>query len=47
MLREVSVGLAYIMSQENITATIKWFAITMGRNCGTAATKRIRDHYPF
>ena len=34
VLNGVSVGLAYIVSQGNITATIVWFAITTGVTAG-------------
>jgi len=34
ILNGVSVGLAYIVSQGNITATIIWFAITTGATAG-------------
>jgi len=33
-LNGVSAGLAYIVSQGNITATIIWFAITTGATAG-------------
>jgi hypothetical protein len=35
----VSVGLAYIVSQGNITATIIWFAITTGVTAGLSYYK--------
>ncbi len=34
VLNGVSVGLAYIVSQGNTTATIMWFAITTGATAG-------------
>jgi hypothetical protein len=35
----ISVGLAYIVSQGNITATIIWFAITTGVTAGLSYYK--------
>ena len=35
----VSVGLAYIVTQENITATIVWFAISTGITAGLSYYK--------
>ncbi|MFX0199161.1 MAG: hypothetical protein ACFFCW_23810 [Candidatus Hodarchaeota archaeon] len=40
VLNEVSVGLAYIVSQGNITATIIWFAITTGATAGLGYHKK-------
>jgi hypothetical protein len=34
VLNGVSVGLAYMVNQGNITATIIWFAITTGATAG-------------
>jgi len=34
VLNGASVGLAYVVSQGNITATIIWFAITTGATAG-------------
>ena len=39
ILNGVSVGLAYIVSQGNITATIVWFAITTGVTAGLSYYK--------
>lgn len=39
VLNGVSVGLAYIVSQGNITATIVWFAITTGATAGLSYYK--------
>ena len=39
VLNGVSVGLAYIVSQGNITATIIWFAITTGATAGLSYYK--------
>jgi hypothetical protein len=39
ILNGVSVGLAYIVSQGNITATIIWFAITTGATAGLSYYK--------
>jgi len=39
ILNGVSVGLAYIVSQGNITATIVWFAITTGVTAGISYYK--------
>jgi len=39
VLNGVSVGLAYIVSQGNITATIVWFAITTGATAGLSCNK--------
>lgn len=38
-LNGFSVGLAYIVSQGNITATIVWFAITTGATAGLSYYK--------
>ena len=38
-LNEASVGLAYIVSQGNIRATIMWFAITTGATAGLSHYK--------
>jgi len=40
VLNGASVGLAYIVSQGNITATIIWFAITTGATAGLSYYKR-------
>ena len=39
VLNGVSVGLAYIVSQGNVTATIVWFAITTGATAGLSYYK--------
>ncbi|MEM2917429.1 MAG: hypothetical protein QXM52_07320 [Candidatus Bathyarchaeia archaeon] len=39
ILNGFSVGLAYIVSQGNITATIVWFAITTGVTAGLSYYK--------
>ena len=39
VLNGVSVGLAYIVSQGNVTATIVWFAITAGATAGLSYYK--------
>ena len=39
VLNGVSVGLAYIVSQGNITATVIWFAITTGVSAGLSYYK--------
>ena len=39
VLNSISVGLAYIVSQGNITATIVWFAITTGVTAGLSYYK--------
>ena len=39
VLNGVSVGLAYVVSQGNITATIIWFAITTGATAGLSYYK--------
>jgi len=39
------VGLASIVSQGNITATIMWFAITTGATAGLKATKEKKDSF--
>jgi len=39
IIQGVSVGLAYIVSQGNITATIVWFAITTGVTAGLSYYK--------
>jgi len=39
VLNGVSVGLAYIVSQGNITVTIIWFAITTGATAGLSYYK--------
>jgi len=39
VLTGVSVGLAYIMSQGNVTATIVWFATTTGATAGLSSYK--------
>jgi hypothetical protein len=39
VLNGASVGLAYIVSQGNITATIIWFAITTGVTAGLSYYK--------
>jgi len=39
ILNGASVGLAYIVSQGNITATIIWFAITTGATAGLSYYK--------
>lgn len=39
VLNGFSVGLAYIVSQGNITATIVWFAITTGVTAGLSYYK--------
>jgi len=39
VLNGVSVSLAYIVSQGNITATIIWFAITTGATAGLSYYK--------
>ena len=39
VINGVSVGLAYIVSQGNITATIIWFAITTGATAGLSYYK--------
>ncbi|KPV64334.1 MAG: hypothetical protein AOA66_0294 [Candidatus Bathyarchaeota archaeon BA2] len=39
VLNGVSVGLAYIASKGNITATIIWFAITTGATAGLSYYK--------
>ncbi|MDH5481726.1 MAG: hypothetical protein OEY22_02440 [Candidatus Bathyarchaeota archaeon] len=39
VLNRVSVGLAYIVSRGNITATIIWFAITTGATAGLSHYK--------
>ena len=39
LVNGVSVGLAYIVSQGNITATIIWFAITTGATAGLSYYK--------
>jgi hypothetical protein len=39
VLNLVLVGLAYIVSQGNITATIIWFAITTGATAGLSYYK--------
>jgi hypothetical protein len=40
VLNGASVGLAYIVSQGNITATIVWFAITTGVTAGLSYYKK-------
>ena len=40
VLNGASVGLAYIVSQGNITATIVWFAITTGVPVGLSYYKK-------
>jgi hypothetical protein len=39
VLNGASIGLAYIVSQGNITATIVWFAITTGVTAGLSYYK--------
>ncbi len=39
IIQGASVGLAYIVSQGNITATIVWFAITTGVTAGLSYYK--------
>jgi hypothetical protein len=39
VLNGVSVGLAYVVSQGNITVTIIWFAITTGVSAGLSYYK--------
>jgi len=39
VLNSASVGLAYIVSQGNVTATIIWFAITIGVTAGLSYYK--------
>ena len=39
VLNGVSVGLAYIVSQGNITATIIWFGVTTGVTAGLSYYK--------
>ena len=39
VLNGASVGLAYVVSQGNITATITWFAITTGVTVGLSYHK--------
>jgi hypothetical protein len=39
VLNRASIGLAYVVSQGNITATIIWFAITTGVTAGISYYK--------
>ena len=39
VLNGASVGLAYVVSQGNVTATIVWFAITTGVTAGLSYCK--------
>jgi hypothetical protein len=43
VLNGVSVGLAYVVSQGNVTATIVWFAITTGTTAGLSYNKEKDD----
>jgi hypothetical protein len=42
-LNGVSVGLAYVVSQGNMTATIIWFGIATGVTAGLATTEKKSD----
>jgi len=46
VLNGVSVGLAYVVSQGNITATITWFARNNRRNSRTMLQRKKSDSVP-